>query len=150
MDKIYSRVARVLIWLGPANDGTRSAMQFVPKLVDLDKVGHFATNGDEGNVQAWMDFLHLMRREWFSRRWVVQELALAQEAVMLCGEDEVNWIDFRDAVSLFARFIDSIQELFKRSRKHERNHNVVDGFEGMGVNKLLRTINNVFSHIPLR
>jgi hypothetical protein len=35
--------------------------------------------------------LDLMQRRWFSRRWVVQEIALAREAVIYCGADKIPW-----------------------------------------------------------
>jgi hypothetical protein len=49
----------------------------------------------------WELFARLLQRDWFSRRWVVQEIALAKEATVQCGSQEVSWDDFSDAISLY-------------------------------------------------
>jgi len=49
----------------------------------------------------WGALLDLMQRPWFSRRWVVQEIALARKAVMYCGSDKISWKKFAVAVELF-------------------------------------------------
>lgn len=36
----------------------------------------------------------LFRRPWFNRMWVLQEIALATEAIVVCGKLEVNWTSF--------------------------------------------------------
>jgi hypothetical protein len=41
--------------------------------------------------KKWGALLDLMQRQWFSRRWVVQEIALAREAVIYCGGDKIPW-----------------------------------------------------------
>ena len=33
----------------------------------------------------------LLQREWFSRMWTVQELALSQHCIMVCGRDAIDW-----------------------------------------------------------
>ncbi|KAK0948803.1 hypothetical protein LTR91_026961, partial [Friedmanniomyces endolithicus] len=38
-------------------------------------------------------------RRWFSRIWVVQEVLLAKQATLICGEDEAPWSSFEAAVS---------------------------------------------------
>jgi hypothetical protein len=39
--------------------------------------------------KKWGALLDLMQRKWFSRRWVVQEIALARDALIYCGKDEI-------------------------------------------------------------
>nr|OQO30505.1 hypothetical protein B0A51_01734 [Rachicladosporium sp. CCFEE 5018] len=51
-----------------------------------------------------------MKRPWFSRRWVVQEIALATKATVHCGFEYVDWRDFADAVAL----LDSVQTAGRR------------------------------------
>jgi hypothetical protein len=41
--------------------------------------------------KKWGALLDLMQRQWFSRRWVVQEIALAREAIIYCGADKIPW-----------------------------------------------------------
>jgi hypothetical protein len=44
----------------------------------------------------------MMRRPWFNRKWVIQEISFAKEATLYCGKDKISWTDFADAVALFA------------------------------------------------
>lgn len=39
--------------------------------------------------KKWGALLDLMQRKWFSRRWVVQEIALARDAIIYCGKDDI-------------------------------------------------------------
>jgi hypothetical protein len=40
----------------------------------------------------------LLERAWFTRVWIIQELAVSQQAVVLCGEYQCSWDDFIEAV----------------------------------------------------
>lgn len=46
----------------------------------------------------------LLRNEWFGRRWVVQEIALAKKATVHCGHRHVPWTDVSDAISLYGSY----------------------------------------------
>jgi len=41
--------------------------------------------------EAWSDVLDLYTCKWFSRLWVVQEIALARHATVIWGEFEISW-----------------------------------------------------------
>ena len=111
MGDIYSKAARVLAWLGPTDDDSDKAMDFFPKLVDhlqaldheqnekkLKRSGHemsidkttleqtlTSLSGLERKKQA----LHkLFLRDFISRVWTLQELALGKDSVIVCGGEE--------------------------------------------------------------
>ncbi|KAK5636467.1 hypothetical protein RRF57_012179 [Xylaria bambusicola] len=42
----------------------------------------------------------LLRRDWFRRVWIIQEVAFARSAVVLCGRDSMTWDSFIHAVRL--------------------------------------------------
>jgi len=55
--------------------------------------------------QFWMAYYKLMTRPWFYRVWTYQEILLAKRAVVLCGEDLVDWpivAACRHCLSLYA------------------------------------------------
>lgn len=37
------------------------------------------------------ELAQLLDRQWWRRVWIVQELVLAKNAVIMCGPDEVTW-----------------------------------------------------------
>jgi Heterokaryon incompatibility protein (HET) len=60
------------------------------------------TNGDL-NDKSWnaiiQSLILLLHRPWFLRTWIIQEVALAARAVVLCGNHSASWEDFYCAVS---------------------------------------------------
>jgi len=91
MGKIYSSVAIVLIWLGPERD-------FSSMVLDIIDTGRL----EICNIQSFLVALeHLLRRDWFRRAWVAQELALAsREPLIICGASYLGWSRFSAAVRL--------------------------------------------------
>lgn len=77
MSKIYSEASNVCVWIGEADGESPLAlalMQMIRFLKDYDRVVE-----DQTQRTDWIALTNLMRQKWFSRRWVVQEIALAQE-----------------------------------------------------------------------
>ncbi|KAN0077632.1 Heterokaryon incompatibility protein (HET) domain containing protein [Elaphomyces granulatus] len=110
MWEIYRKATGVCIWLGEGEKSSYDAMKFITEIVDSESDDIFR---DKERIPQWRDLANLMRNDWFSRRWVVQEVALAEEANVHCGQEVVHWDDFRDAISLVAIHSDTIQGLFE-------------------------------------
>ena len=142
MSEIYSRASSVIVWLGNSDPRTKNAMRFIKEIIDLESLKTLIT--DDSKTSDWRDLMHLMRSSWFSRRWVIQELALAQDATVHCGEDPIHWFDFRDAISLFAHNFDTIRTSFKRSKEFDYDFNAMGELEPLGAKVLVDTINNIF------
>ena len=99
MADVYSRAESVCVWLGEASTDSDLALNFISRVVNLDDFDRLVA--DRRTPQEWAALSSLMRRAWFSRRWVVQEIALAARATLYCGDAYVDWAEFADAVSLF-------------------------------------------------
>jgi hypothetical protein len=39
----------------------------------------------------WVALVHLLERLWFTRTWVIQEVALATHAEIVCGDATLGW-----------------------------------------------------------
>jgi hypothetical protein len=76
MTKIYGMADEVCVWLGRASDDSTKAMKFVRQLVNLDDANHIAgverRTFDWSNASDLAALIKLLKRGWFSRRWVVQ------------------------------------------------------------------------------
>ncbi|OQO04278.1 hypothetical protein B0A48_10889 [Cryoendolithus antarcticus] len=143
MSEIYSKAKRVLIWLGPSDDQTRRAMKFLnTELTNLDRINDLVT--DVTRVHAWEDLLYLMRSSWFSRRWVIQELAFAQDATVHCGSDEIHWNGLRDGISIFSDQFDTIRKMFRQFPQFGHDYNAMGEVDALPAKKLIDTINNIF------
>lgn len=86
MGQIYSKAARVLVWLGPAADGSDELLERMFQGFTEDEISH----------QTMQDSsLAMMGRPWFTRIWVQQEIALAaSDPTMCCGRHALSWADW--------------------------------------------------------
>ena len=142
MAEIYSRASCVLIWLGDEYEDSQTAIDFVGDVLDLELLDDLATR--EQSLAQWDALAKLMRREWFTRRWVVQELAMAKEASVYAGEAAVHWDDFAEAVALFVREFDRIANGFKNSRGYRYNSEVLGDVRASGASSIVTTTNQLF------
>lgn len=111
MSDIYRNAQRTVVWLGEAFVGNESAFKMLKRIHDLyddmlrdgsfsgvvwqegggAQLGDPATNPTEKELTA---LYTLLRRPWFYRMWVVQEISLAKEVVITCGDQEMDWDEF--------------------------------------------------------
>jgi len=100
MADIYGRADCVRIWLGDSDASSNRAILFIKQQVlQLDHFDDLCRSNEFSD--KWKALLELMQREWFSRRWVVQEVALAPKAIIHCGAAKLSWTKFAVAVELF-------------------------------------------------
>lgn len=58
-------------------------------------------------------------RPWFSRRWVVRELAVAPQATLMCEPHELGWTEIEALVSLSTRTIPHVERLAEQRRIYQ-------------------------------
>ncbi|KAK8080283.1 hypothetical protein PG997_008101 [Apiospora hydei] len=128
MAMIYSRATRVCVWLGDDDDDSAMAIKFISQeIMRLERFDDICKN--KANADKWQALLALMQRPWFGRRWVVQEIALALDARVYCGPDEIPWKDFAVAVELFVEVETATHRLSEVIQKDERFYHVPGWFE---------------------
>ncbi|KAF7188225.1 Heterokaryon incompatibility protein 6, OR allele [Pseudocercospora fuligena] len=85
MDVIYSKAAKVLVYLGPVPPGDLNEVQLLM---------HATRDGMGGKLSAdstlWRHCVDwairkLRSRTWFDRAWVIQEVVLARFVMVVCG-----------------------------------------------------------------
>ncbi|KAI4864873.1 HET-domain-containing protein [Hypoxylon rubiginosum] len=118
MKDIYSKASRVLIWLGEERDesdrGITTALhiahtcrQYISDGGSLENMSFndelarklFGKFTDPSEFSRLSAFAKLVKRLWFTRVWVVQELALATEATVYCGHSSIDWVDLMAAIT---------------------------------------------------
>jgi len=108
MRYIYGRARRVEIWLGPDEDDTGFAIRTIA-------AGDLAA---QSGIRYLWALATLLSRPWFTRVWVVQEVALAQPGAPWArsGSESAPWDDFaaasERAVDLIAREIKTTDQGF--------------------------------------
>lgn len=115
MGQIFSNATTVLVWLGEEDFETARAFAFVRQMGAFEAFESVPDNSRHRNPEALSDriwFLKLLQRPWFSRRWVIQEVALAQKIVVHCGGHMMPWEDLSTTISLYASQIGELKQSF--------------------------------------
>ena len=89
MGDIYRRAAQVIVWLGKAPDPLTSAFDYIPRLM-VARPDEFDNLYDESS--GWQESVRtILRSRWWSRVWIVPEVALAPKVVIRSGPNEISW-----------------------------------------------------------
>jgi len=146
MSRIYTRAANVCIWLGQQDSESEVAFKFIKEeithLKDFDSI-----SSDKDYGSKWQALMVLMQREWFSRRWVVQELSLANKAEIWCGPDSMPWKEFAVAVELFVEVESATHRLSEVIQKDVQFRHIPGWFEyvsQLGASLLVQATGKVF------
>ncbi|KAJ8523080.1 hypothetical protein ONZ45_g415 [Pleurotus djamor] len=86
MGEIYQKARQVLIWLGEAEEEEEEMIALVKRISMKREMS-------EEDGKALMSFCsELAQKQWFTRLWTVQELALASHDPLVgCGHQWVHW-----------------------------------------------------------
>jgi hypothetical protein len=142
MGDIYHSAQSVIIWLGEERDRSDLAISFIHDIVDLSHFDHAVKDPD--SIHRWYALSKLMNRSWFRRRWVVQELALARDARIYCGNREVDWSAFAYAVTIFGLRKHEIAQLFKASPDYGHDVDIFGEIEALGALSLIEALGRLF------
>lgn len=91
MQQIYQNAECVYAWLGSAENDSDRAMRLIASAKVDDKVSKL-----DSHLRLWSpDDIHqplrdLFRRDYWYRLWIVQEIVLAKQVIVLCGQHCVS------------------------------------------------------------
>lgn len=101
MRDIYASATEVTIWLGEADEDSDATFDDLPTLLDSsisDKRTDIQRHA--GN----MFYAFMSTRTWFTRVWILQELAMARDdPFVLCGYKQTQWSSLMKAWHVVAR-----------------------------------------------
>jgi hypothetical protein len=112
LPNIFQSAEIVLCWIGEERDDSTSAIETLLQIRTHElqpqswpaRLPPIPTNWVDGippvNDDVWWSIQNLFEREWFSRVWVIQEVVLAKELKLICGNYEVDWEDIIKAVEI--------------------------------------------------
>jgi hypothetical protein len=96
MGEIYKAATRTLAWLGEDLEDNGMALTFLEwlsEVKDKDDESLSALHWDGFKAQA-SAFRRLVKRRWFFRVWISQEVALSQSIIMMYGHRSFQWSSF--------------------------------------------------------
>ncbi|KAN0094266.1 HET domain containing protein [Hyaloscypha variabilis] len=107
MRDIYKGAVRTVVWLGDVEEDSEKAFSICRTLADYawevanPKAATSVITASKSVIEGFMtdcSVEHLVERRWWKRVWVVQEVALATEVLLVCGSQEMDWDTFCVAV----------------------------------------------------
>ncbi|MAD87099.1 MAG: hypothetical protein CL912_29420 [Deltaproteobacteria bacterium] len=173
MGSIYSHATRVIVWLGIGGDYMKAAMNHAQELSPLTvSLGgaqaifmpenratvsdrfHDTMKGDNNERKAMFEFF---KSPWWTRMWVLQEVALAKSVTFVYGDESIGFEHvYNTVVQIYASMVEdpvlaiktlglSIEEEATITRVgHVVNtralfeHNYADRYRSTGLQSLLR------------
>ncbi|KAK2616075.1 hypothetical protein N8I77_002784 [Diaporthe amygdali] len=151
MARIYSSARSSIVWLGPEDNSTRiardavsrlnaasfqacreAAWQFTNKSHDHRHDGHQHDTEDVGGISVpqFQAVLDLIRRSWFERTWVLQEVVLAKDVEILCGSQRFTWMELFELVQ---HRLGGDEDVHIMGLPQHPNSNRHKGAKGMGA-----------------
>ncbi|KAF4635102.1 hypothetical protein G7Y89_g2992 [Cudoniella acicularis] len=142
MAEIYQNARNVVVWLGEKDSDSDDAMDFVPRLLDPS----FLSDGNWPSTYArgFYALAHLLERSWFSRIWVLQEVAYARNIVLKCGDHEVHFMDFIDACNIVKSKLDTIKRCLQNTPLYDSYGHLLHNFQDSSAARLFDLLRNVF------
>ncbi|CZT43817.1 uncharacterized protein RSE6_03905 [Rhynchosporium secalis] len=114
MRGIFSMASRVIVFIGPPTEDSKLAMETLNYLGKqagstterrrLPAPDTVEKTWFESSVQlpyddsTWEVIGKLLKRPWFECLWGIQEAHLARKCMLLCGDEQLDWITFRYAI----------------------------------------------------
>ncbi|CAG8956330.1 hypothetical protein HYFRA_00003710 [Hymenoscyphus fraxineus] len=122
MRGIYWGAESVCVWVGM---GVRKSELGIGIAKDLNSLlsSNYPPNEEEkqrirrlvrdpGRVDGLKSLVHLFRRQYWWRIWVIQEIALAKKATVYCGAESIPWEELDQVCSLLQLEVDYLSDLF--------------------------------------
>lgn len=111
MYTIYQRAALVAVWLGPDRHDSHLAFEFMGTFVkqahDLEWIRRSIR--EHTFSRAWHAVDHLLRRNWWKRVWIIQEMVAAIDIIFVCGQQTIQ----RDIILQFFEFLISTDATYR-------------------------------------
>jgi len=117
MTRIYQTAKSVAIWLGPDENESQLAVDFLYRLARRKgsprDVARLLTSPDASPAVSAV--VSLFERDYWSRLWVVQEVLLATSITVYCGSTVTPWNVYVQASDAIRELGSGIQNLFEQT-----------------------------------
>jgi len=113
MKDIFQQSERTVVWLGEESEDSESAVRLIKSLAvasrshSTHKIGQIFKDLKSFPPlydPAWRALAIMLHRPWFHRAWIVQEVSVAKDVLIVCGRAVIPWDDLvcgiRHAVDL--------------------------------------------------
>ena len=121
MVRIYGAAQRTIVWLGHEAGDSDLALDFMRFLAR--KFNHFKPDlkqtsllrrylRDKMHLKSWTALGRLLKRTWWTRMWIVQEMVVSRNIDVICGDSLISWLEIANSMSFIVYSYDSITSMF--------------------------------------
>lgn len=109
MGKIFKGARKVIVWLGEDHDDSKAGLQLAKQLLSIARYqpvsglspADLETHGlPRRGHKRWIALSAILRRPWFWRTWVVQEVVLNPSVELVLGASMLTWDELESVVAL--------------------------------------------------
>ncbi|OCK73952.1 HET-domain-containing protein [Lepidopterella palustris CBS 459.81] len=128
MGAIYAQAKNVIVWLGPELPEDSKAFEFIEAINPIlgETQGRTPSQTEEAIKKisedkslpsdGWSHIEALFHRPYFSRIWVIQEVARAKQTIVLCGSRSTNYQTLIKAyLFCFDAHVESLRDISMRA-----------------------------------
>jgi len=127
MGRIYKQAQRGLLWLGPEQDDSDLAMDVLTsgprKKNEVTRYAEFfeelkenqSPSFSESSLRVIHSLSCFFNRDYWSRIWIIQEVILCKEFLLLCGEKTIGTFDFYISLIVISGSISAWYRRMERS-----------------------------------
>ncbi|KAI1019241.1 hypothetical protein LB503_009165 [Fusarium chuoi] len=146
MAEVYCKARQVIVWLGEATSDSEDAMQKIHAVAEGRVTPDTQDNLIPKSITA------LLKRPWFRRVWVLQEVAAAQHVLLICGASQIDGYAFclglapyMDASEGF-EFVSSVEYLIRGSIFRPKYTRTDSGLITLGIRSLGELMDMYLAH----
>ncbi|KAK0099564.1 hypothetical protein ONS95_013540 [Cadophora gregata] len=120
MRTVYENASAVCVWLGVAADGSDRLIRTLKRVCDMamelerevpgswvNVMPKIATSIDEEATFPLTNMIAFLSRPWWSRIWVVQEIAAAKTVHFYCGHRRTTDLEMYMSIACFISMLDT-------------------------------------------
>jgi hypothetical protein len=139
MGRIYASSFRVVVYLGEETQGSQLLFEEIAMADSL----YQSTQSFEGRPVPNAELVHelddLLHRPWFSRIWVIQEVYVAKEVMMMCGTSHGSMLALYECIFGYRnnRVTRSIAPISVYITDHTSSESVTEGDTAGSIWRLL-------------
>ncbi|VUC31535.1 unnamed protein product [Clonostachys rosea] len=138
MDKIIGQIdSQVVLNRFLAADTAPTSAEFSLE-IHKDNMAWIRSVTSLGLVDSpWLDFLHLLQRPWFNRIWIIQEVVMANDVTLRCGDRTLDWLSFRLCIRFVKHHLITLwdssapEDILKRDVEAYRHYQRSGGVVGL-------------------
>ncbi|KAM5347273.1 hypothetical protein ACJ41O_010278 [Fusarium nematophilum] len=92
MRQIFEEATSTIGWLGDDTDG-KKAFDLIRTMTRTTTAEQFLPIRND-STSGWAELNKMLSNPWFRRSWIVQEIAVSESTLLLCGDEEIEWKEF--------------------------------------------------------